>query len=123
MKKLKLGETTVDELVELFVDLCIAQDRELLRGDVPRINRLFDDIATIRQELRARPGDQRHALLPLYRHENMQVRLVAAQATLAIAPEAARNALEQIKASKEQPQSAEASHSLWTLDRGIFKPT
>jgi hypothetical protein len=123
MKRKTLENATVDELVERFVDLCIAQDREIMGGDVKQINRIYDKIVTIRQELKARPGDQRCALIPLYRHENMQVRLVAAQATLAVAPEAARRALEAIAASKEQPQCGEASHSLWNLDRGVFKPT
>jgi hypothetical protein len=122
MKKLALGEVTVDELVERFVNLCVAQDRELLRGDIARVNRLFDDIEAVKQELKARPGDQRRALIPLYQHENMQVRLKAAKATLAIAPVAARQELEDIKASNWSPQSSDASSSLWNLDRGIFKP-
>jgi len=123
MKKQKLDTASVDELVERFIALCVEQDRELLRGDVPRVNQLFDDIEAIKQELKSRPGDQRHALIPLYQHDNMQVRLEAATATLAIAPEAARTALEAIKASGWMPQAAEASHTFWTLDRGIFKPT
>jgi hypothetical protein len=123
MKRTILERSTVDELVERFVDLCISQDRELMRGDVPRFNHLFDEIAAIRQELKGRPGDQRRALIHLYRHENMQVRLVAAETTLAVAPGAARKALEEIRDSKEQPQSGEANHALWCLDREIFKPT
>ena len=123
MKKPKLETVTVDGLVQLFVELCIAQDRELLRGDVPAINRLFDRIEAIESELKSRPGDQRSALVPLYHHDSMQVRVKAAKATLAIKPEAARKALEAIQASKWQPQAGEAGMSLWTLDRGIFKPT
>lgn len=123
MKKAALGNATVPDLVDLFVNLCVERGEELDRGDIPRVNRLFDDISAVEQELKSRPGDQRHALIPLYRHANMQVRVTAAKATLAIAPEAARNALEEIKASKWLPQSAEASSSLWTLERGIFKPT
>jgi hypothetical protein len=123
MKKPKLGEATVDQLVQLFVELSVAQDRELLRGDVPAINRLFDRIEEVKSELKLHPGDQRRALIPLYQHENMQVRLKAANATLAIAPEAARKTLEEIKESKWMPQSADASHTLWNLDRGVFKPT
>lgn len=123
MKKSKLEGATVEELIELFVRLCIAQSGELLRGDVSAINRLFDEIEAVKQELKLRPGDQRHALTRLYDHENVQVRLKAAKATLAVAPEAARRALEDIKASNEQPQSGEAGSSLWNLERGIFKPT
>jgi Domain of unknown function (DUF2019) len=61
--------------------------------------------------------------IPLYEHDSMQVRVKAAKATLAVAPMAARAALENIKSSNWQPQSAEASMSLWNLDRGVFKPT
>ena len=38
-------------------------------------------------------------------------------------PSLANKALEDVKASKWLPQSAEASGSLWALDEGIFKPT
>lgn len=123
MRNTALGDATLSDLLERFVRLCIEQDRQMLRGDVPRVNSLFDDIEDIEQELKMRPGDQRRALAPLYEHENMHVRLKAAKATLAIAPEAARKALEDIKASGWMPQAAEASGSLWTLDRGIFKPS
>lgn len=51
------------------------------------------------------------------------MRVTAAKATLAIAPDAARKALEDIKATGWMPQAAEASGSLWALDEGIFKPT
>jgi hypothetical protein len=123
MKQPEPDAARVDELVTLFIELCILQDRELLRGDVQQVNRLFDKIEDVKRELKARPGDQRRALIPLYQHENMQVRLKAAKATLAVAPAAAREQLEDIKASNWLPQSAEASGSLWNLDRGIFKPT
>ena len=113
----------MDELVGRFISLCVEQDYELEGGNIPRVNALFDDIEAVKHELKARPGDQRRALISLYQHENMQVRLKAANATLAIAPEAARKALEEIKASGWLPQSADASGSLWALDEGIFKPT
>jgi hypothetical protein len=77
----------------------------------------------ISQELKGRSEDQRRALLSLYHHPNMQVRVKAAKATLAVAPRDARKALEEIKASGWQPQALEAGMSLWNLDRGIFKPT
>ncbi len=41
------------------------------------INRLYWKIASVGNELKSRPGDQRAALLPLYNHKNMQVRLKA----------------------------------------------
>jgi len=49
--------------------------------------------------------------------------LKAVKATLAVAPEAARQELQAIADSREYPQAGEAGMSLWNLDRGIFKPT
>ncbi len=77
----------------------------------------------VTDELQRRTGDQRSALLGLYAHPNAQVRLMAAKLTLAIAPVAAREILQSIKDSKEQPQAMDAGMCLWTLDQGIFKPT
>jgi hypothetical protein len=76
----------------------------------------------VENELRARPGDQRKALLPLLRHGNLQVMLKAALSTLALEPKAARTVLEAIQASRRQPQALEAGTSLAFMDRGIFKP-
>jgi hypothetical protein len=45
------------------------------------------------------------------------------KATLAVAPETARRALEGLAASREFPQAGDAGMSLINLDRGIFKPT
>jgi hypothetical protein len=74
------------------------------------------------KELKARPGDQRRALLPLFEHPNMQVRLKAAKATLAIAPKEARQMLESIAASTWQPQAGDAGMSLENLDCGVYVP-
>jgi len=60
--------------------------------------------------------------LPLYRHANAQVRLAAAKATLAVAPEDARQMLQRIADSGEFPQAGDAGMCLVALDRGIFKP-
>ena len=123
MKRANLTTAGVDELVQLFIDLCIEQDRHLLEDDISEVNRLFDKIDGVKNALKTMPGDQRHALIPLYEHPNMQVRLKAAKATLAIAPDAARRTLEAISAANWPPQSLDAGMCLWTLDRGIFKPT
>jgi hypothetical protein len=63
------------------------------------------------------------ALMDLYGHPNMQVRLKAAKNTLAVAPQAAREQLEAIVASDWQPYAGDAGMCLWALDEGIFKPT
>lgn len=77
----------------------------------------------VANELKRREGDERSALLRLFGHPNMQVRLQAAKKTLAVAPVEARAQLEAIAASKWFPQAGDAGMSLWNLDNGVFKPT
>ena len=114
---------TASQLVNAFVTICLAQDQALLEEDHQRYDELFARMEAVKEELRARHGDQRRALLSLYDHPNAQVRLKAVKATLAIAPHEARLALERLSKSQEYPQSAEAGMSLWNLGRGVFKPS
>ena len=122
MKRLKLANVSAEKLVYLFVDLSVQQDVALISMPQSEVNKLYWKIDAIIEELRGRPGDQRSALLPLYSHKNMQVRLKAAEATLAIAPEAARAQLEAIRQSGWQPQALDAGMSIRNLDSGIYKP-
>lgn len=123
MTRKTLQMMTVENLVERFTAIVLDQDKALLENEIATFNRLFDEMEEVKQELRARPGDQRKALISLYTHSNAQVRLKAAKATLAIAPTAARRLIETIASSREYPQAGEAGMSLRNLDRGIFKPT
>jgi len=123
MKETKLQGMTEDQLVDFFIALALAQDKALLRNEYAKFNRLFDEMEAVEQELKVRPGDQRHALLRLYEHPNAQVRLKAVKATLAVAPVKGRRMLEVIAGSHEYPQAGEAGMSIVNLDRGIFKPT
>jgi hypothetical protein len=123
MSRAKPTRLPVEELVQQFVDLAVEQDMALLSGPQKEVNRIFWKLEAIEGELKARPGDQRAALLPLYNHKDMYVRVKAAKATLAIAPEAARSQLEAIRLSGWQPQALEAGMCLWTLEQGIYKPT
>jgi hypothetical protein len=43
--------------------------------------------------------------------------------TLAVAPAAAKQLLQEIADSKEYPQAGDAGMSLWALKQGIFRPT
>ena len=122
MKRTKLSNLSVEQLVQLFADLSVQQDMAMmamLQGD---INKLYWKIKAVGDELKARPGDQRSALLPLYTHKNMQVRLKAAHATLALEPQAARAQLEAIRQSGWQPQALDTGMSIRNLDLGIYKP-
>jgi hypothetical protein len=116
-------QMSVDQLVARFADIGVEQDDAILKDDNRRFRRLYRGMDDIEKELQLRPGDQRRALMALYRHANMQVRLNAAKATLAVAPEQARAMLESIAASSWQPQAGDAGMTLSNLDRGIFKPT
>ena len=69
--------------------------------DNAKFNRLFWQMEAVEGQLKARIGDQRRALLRLYDHPNAQVRLTAAKATLAVAPEAARRLLRTIADLKD----------------------
>lgn len=123
MKSLELQNLSSDELVDRFALIALDQDEAMLMDDNTKFARLYWQMEAVEQELKARAGDQRRLLLRLYEHSNMQTRLTAAKATLAIAPDAARALLRDIADSGWQPQAGDAGMSLWNLDRGIFKPT
>jgi hypothetical protein len=114
---------TVEQLVDRFVEIGISQDNALMMDDLVKFKKLFTQMEAVKAELKSRDGDQRRALLRLYSHPNMQVRLKAVKATLAVSPEEARRKLEAIANSHHFPQAGEAGMSLYNLDQGIFKPT
>ncbi len=122
MRPVALEKLTVDQLVDRFTEIGIAQDKAELMGEVGKFNRLFDQMHLVDIELRARGLAARQALLRLFDHQNMQVRLQAAKWSLAIAPEAARRVIEEIKNSHWFPQALEAGMTLRNLEAGVFKP-
>src|SRR5262249_31096566 len=123
MKRAKLQDMAVNQLVERFTGIGIEQNHALLRRQYAKFNRLFDEMVAIEEELKKRDGDQRRELLFLFKHPNAQVRLNAIKTTLAVAPEIARQALQALADSREYPQAGNAGMSIWNLERGIFKPT
>jgi hypothetical protein len=92
-----LRDMTVAQLVENFAAMGVEQNKALRWDDHSEFTRLYWQMDAIKNELKNRPGDQRRALLALFDHPDMQVRLKAAKGTLAVEPEAARRMLEQIK--------------------------
>jgi hypothetical protein len=122
VKKTRLHDLTVAELVERFVAICVEQDKAVFEDEIARYNRLYKQMVAVRDELRARPEDQRRALITLLDHPNLQVRLQAAKSTLAVAPEAARQMLQAIESWGRQPYAGDAGMCLVSLDRGIFVP-
>jgi hypothetical protein len=119
----KLKSATAEELVQYFVAIAMVQDKAVRRGEIAKYNRLYGEMDAVGQELKQRPGDQRHALIPLYEHPNAQVRLKAAIATLALARDAARRALQIISDREEYPQAADARGMMRAVDNGTFVPS
>jgi len=122
MKRLSLDKMTVAELVERFAAVCIEQNTALFEDDISKFNRLYRQMAAISDELKRRPGDQRSALLALFDHRDIQVRLQSARAALALAPTKSRQVIEAIAASRLFPQAGDAGMTLVNLDRGVFVP-
>jgi len=123
MSEVKLKDVTTEDLVERFVRIALDQDKAVLRGDNAKYSRLFWQMDAIKEELKKRPGDQRRALIALFNHPNVQVRLKSAIATLAVTPEPARRLLQDIADSRDYPYAGDAGMTLDCLERGIFKPT
>lgn len=117
-----LKAMTVAQLVDDFAEMGVKQNEALLWDELSEFNSLYWQIDPIREELKSRPGDQRRALLALFNHPDMQVRLNAAKSTLAIAPDQARAMLEHIKERRRGPQAGDAGMCLWNLDGGVFVP-
>lgn len=119
----KLTLMSIEQLLRQFVEICLNQDKALLYSDTRKYNRLFDQLAALVEELKRRPGDGRRALVSLYDHANAQVRLQAAECTLAVAPSAARRLIEEIANSKKYPQAGYAGVTLDGLESGDYKPS
>ncbi|MFH1558505.1 MAG: DUF2019 domain-containing protein [Pseudomonadota bacterium] len=111
-----------NELVDAYAQIGMLQYSALDDGKISKYNRLYDEKREIEEEMKSRPGDERRALMVLYGYPNMQVRLNAATATLAVKPQAARRLLEEIYASGWPPQAYDAGMRLSSLDDGTFKP-
>ena len=122
MKNIDLDKLTIAQLVERFAALGIEEDKAVFDDNNAKYNRLYRQMDAVEQELKRRPGDQRRALLPLFDHPNLWVRLMAAKTTLAVAPEAARQMLQAIESWGRQPYAGDAGMCLVSLDRGIFVP-
>lgn len=119
----ELHQLSTPKLVERFISTEVDQFQAELQGDIGKQNKCVRVATAIAKELKNRPGDQRSMLLELYKHPNVQVRLMAAKLTLAVAPSAGRQLLESIGESHGYPQAMDAGMCLWTLEQGIFNPT
>jgi Domain of unknown function (DUF2019). len=123
MKEAALKNMSVAQLVDRFTEIALAQFQAELYDETAKYNRLYRQMVVIQEELKRRPGDQRIALTALFEHANPQVRLMAAESSLAVAPAAARQVLQEIWDRKEFPQAAYAMGTLMALDSGERNPT
>lgn len=121
-RTVNLSAMSNDDLVNLFEELCrvseIASDERNFR----KFNRYYDAIAAVASELKGRPGDQRVALKVLLGEGNLQVRLTAARALLAVDRAAAMRELKEIAAMHGMPHAGDAGMTLHNLETGFFKP-
>lgn len=122
MSRLNLENLTVDQLIERFAAVGVEQDKADKDDDNAKYKALFSQMSDVQKELKIRQGDQRRALVGLFDYPNMQVRLMAAKYALAVAPQAARQAIEAIAASTWPPQCYDARMCLHMLDKGRFVP-
>lgn len=120
MTQKPLDTMTVDELVTAFEDVCLAQDKELRNARLHKKSELAHRLFAIGDELKKRGQDARLALMKLYEHPNMHVRLKAARYTLAVASVPARQIIEKIAWHGHMPQAAEARETLRHFDNGTF---
>jgi hypothetical protein len=120
--EIEIKGLSVPDLVTRFTALGVDQYQAQMRGEQKRLNRAMLQMFDVADELKRRPGDQREALLPLFKHSNLQVRLMAAKLTMAVAPIPAREVLQSIAESKDYPQAGDAGMSLSALEQGICQP-
>ncbi|MGB6174901.1 MAG: DUF2019 domain-containing protein [Methylocella sp.] len=122
MRHTSVQSMTNDQLVDRFAEIGIAQDEALLYDEHKEFRRLYSQMDEVDKELRARGMKARIALVRLFDHPNMQVRLQAAKWSLGVVPESARRVIEAISESNWFPQAGEAGMTLDFLDDGTFRP-
>ncbi|WP_025029624.1 DUF2019 domain-containing protein [Nitratireductor aquibiodomus] len=116
----KKGENvSVDKMLQRFIELSLTQHGALLYLETGPYNRAYMKIKKLVEELEARPGDQRHALIDLFDHPNPQVRLNAAKYAHPLFPEESIQVVQSIIDAKKYPQEA---HARSALDYLMFGP-
>jgi hypothetical protein len=114
---------STEALVTAFTSIAVEQNAALESFQTSKYNRLYSQMEEIEAQLKARDGDHRRALLPLYSHSNPTVRFKAAIATFSLMPDQARAVLQLIKDQKEFPIAMNASQMLSAIDEGRYVPT
>ncbi len=108
----------VDEMLQGFIELSLTQHEALLYLEARPYNRAYMKIKKLVEELEARPGDQRHALIELFDHDNPQVRLNAAKHAHPLYPDKAIQIVQSIIDARALPQEVYAKDVLSFLMYG-----
>lgn len=109
-------------LIEKFIEVCLAQEANNDIDYVREYNKLYKQMEKILKEMQSRPGDARHLLIPLFKHQSWQVRVKAAKNAFALAPVEARQVLEEIYATRVDPYAPDAGGMLVAIDEGWYIP-
>lgn len=118
MRKERLAKLSTGDLVAHFIEISEKQAIATVEFENARVNRLFWNKVAVVNELRRRPGDERRALLELYMHDNLQVRLNAVQSAYALNPARAEAVLREVAESRREPWAFHARMSLSLLEDG-----
>lgn len=121
-RKTQMCSMSLDEIKEYFIELSAKKRETDDYFDTYTYNKIFKILREIRSELKQRPGDQRSILIPLIAHPNLQVRLNASAATLAITPDAL-TMLRAIASLGWDPERSEARSLVDAIDEGRYIPT
>jgi HEAT repeat protein len=121
MSKARLAPKSNAELVDLFREYALMQERVLLDSNTSKYNKLYDKMEAIEEELTARGLDARKLLLTLLTDKNFRVRYAAAVRSLGVDRERAIATLREIEASHKMPEAGEAGMTLYFIERGISK--
>ncbi|WP_341988978.1 DUF2019 domain-containing protein [Azorhizobium sp. AG788] len=123
-RKEKIKKMTNENIIEYFIALSKKRTEADSYMDIYTYNKIYKILQVIEKELKSRPGDQRSILIPLIFHPNLQVRLNASLATLAVTPDALMmlRAIAALDVAWE-PEQIEALHSVEAIDEGRYIPT
>ncbi|WP_132029594.1 DUF2019 domain-containing protein [Aquabacter spiritensis] len=122
MKNNQCSQMTEAEIFDEFRTITEIQKEAAEKNKNSVYKKICARVVELTQDLKDRPGDRRSVLLPLLEHENIQVRLMAANETLAVAPEAAQRTLQEIRDSGWYPFALDAGMTLSAFRSGRFRP-
>lgn len=117
-----LDRMTIDELLARFVTISRQQYPLTLNDNFNGYNALFRKLTAIDNELRRRGIEARLALTRLFDHPNIQVRLNAAEHSLAVARQSSLAVLRQITKEDIGPFRLAAGMTVALVEDGTIVP-